>query len=268
MNNKSNQYGGWALVTGASEGIGKGFVKQCAKRGYNIVMIARRQPLLDDVANSIAEEYGVETKTLSLDLTESGCVDKIKAFCTDLDIGLLVNNAAYSFPAEFISMKESTIARQVHINVEVIAVMCHHFGNLMKARGSGGIINVSSKTGEIAMPYFAMYSATKSFISTFSEALWYEMKDHGVDVLALKPCQTATEGYLSQNPNIYGDHGIQTVEDCVDEAFSALGNHAAWLPWPPSRDDVVELRSMPLEDAINRNGAGMKSVFAKELSDL
>lgn len=258
-------YGEWALITGASEGIGKGFARVCAANGYKLLMIARRVSLLEQTANEISSEFGVEVKTLSVDLTEESSIDTIIDFCEGLEVGLLINNAAYSFPAEFLSMKASHIQRQIMINVQVIAMLSHHFGNAMKQRSRGGIINVSSKTGEIAMPYFAMYSATKAFISTFSESLWYELKDYGVDVLALKPCQTATEGYLSQNPNSWGD-GIQSVEDCVAEAFSALGKHAGWLPWPSSRDDVARLRSLPLEEAIAQNGAGMKHVFASQLS--
>ncbi len=259
------RYGEWALITGASEGIGKGFARACAQRGYNLVMIARRQPLLEETANGIASEFGVQIKTLSLDLTADDAVERIQAFCESLEVGLLINNAAFAFPAEFLSMKPSAIRKQVNINVELVALLSHHFGAQMKARGRGGIINVSSKTGEVPMPYFAMYSAAKAFISTLSESLWFELKDHGVDVLALKPCQTATEGYLSQNPNEWGSDGIQSVEDCVSEAFEALGTHAGWLPWPPSRDDVRELRAMPLEDAIARNGAGMQHVFAQQL---
>lgn len=135
----------------------------------------------------------------------------------------------------------------------------------MKDRDRGAIINVSSRTGEVAMPYFAMYSATKSFITIMTESLWFELKDTNIDVVVIKPDQTATEGYLAKNPTIWGDDGVQTVEDCVNESFNALGTYAGWLTWPKSREDVKNLRSMPLEDAINVNGAGMLSVFTEQL---
>ena len=179
------RYGQWALITGASEGIGKGFAQACARQGYDLVMIARRQPLLDETANEIANTYGVKTRTLSLDLTADDAVERIQAFCEPLEVGLLINNAAFAFPAEFLSMKPSAIRKQVNINVELVALLSHHFGALMKARGRGGIINVSSKTGEVPMPYFAMYSATKAFISTLSESLWFELKDHGITLTQL-----------------------------------------------------------------------------------
>lgn len=262
--NHVEKYGGWALVTGASQGIGRRFAEVCARQGFPLVMIARRQELLESEARKISDTHGVETRTLALDLTAPGCVDAVRESCRDLEIGMLINNAAFSTPGEFLELSLSSIERQIRINVHVTAMMCHHFGNLMKARGRGAIINVSSRTGEVAMPYFAMYSATKSFVSVFSEALWFELKGHGVDVLALKPDQTATEGYLSMNPGDWGE-GIQTVEDCVSEAFDALGRHAGWLSWPPSREDVRHLRSIPLEEAIAVNGAGMKQVFARQL---
>ena len=110
-----------------------------------------------------------------------------------------------------------------------------------------------------------MYCATKSFISILTEALWFELKDTNVDVVVVKPDQTATEGYLSKNPTIWGDAGVQTVEDCIEESMSALGTYAGWLTWPKSRDDVKNLRDMPLEEAISVNGAGMLSVFTDQL---
>lgn len=265
--NNVEKYGRWALITGASEGIGKGFARQCAQQGFSLVMIARREELLESAAKEIRDEYGVETKSLSLDLTAPGCDETIKEFCKHLEIGLLINNAAFRMPSEFLKLSADNIGRQIYINIHVTAMLSHHFGALMKERGRGAIINVSSKTGEVAMPYFAMYSAAKAFISTLSEAIWFELKDHGVDVLALKPCQTATEGYLRRNPNTWGDEGVQTIEDCVSEAFGALGKHAGWLPWEPSRGDVVALRSMPLEDAITRNVEGMKQVFGAQLAE-
>lgn len=262
----SAKYGRWALITGASEGIGKGFAIACAQRGFALIMIARRKALLESSAQELRDSYGVEVKTLSLDLTAPESIETITTFCKGLEVGMLINNAAYSFPAEFLSMKKSQLMKQIQINMQVVTLLSHHFGELMKQRQRGAIINVSSKTGEVPMPYFAMYSATKAFISTLSEALWFELKEHGVDVLALKPCQTATEGYLAKNPNAWGD-GIQSVEDCVNQAFFALGQYAGWLPWESSRADVAELRAMPLEEAIARNGAGMKQVFGKQLAD-
>ena len=260
-----SKYGPWALITGASEGIGKGFARHCAQQGLNLLMIARREDVLETAAQEMRDEYSVEARTLSLDLTSPGCMDQIKAFSRDAEVGILVNNAAFSFPSEFLKVKAGVLEKMLNINVNLSVMLNHHFGGLMTERGNGAIINVSSKTGIIPMPYFAMYSASKSFLSTLSEALWYELKDSGVDVLALEPCQTATEGYLRRNPTIWGEEGIQTVEDCVNEAFSALGQKASWLPWPPSRGDVEVLRAMPLEDAISRNGDGMKEVFGKVL---
>lgn len=259
------KYGLWALITGASEGIGKGFADYCASRGQNILMIARREEVLATAAEHVRETYGVEVKTLSLDLTCENAMDAIETFADGLEIGMLVNNAAFSFPTQFVAMKRRQLQKQLNINVQLSVMLNHHFAGIMKGRGRGAIINVSSKTGIVAMPYFAMYSASKAFLSTLSEALWYELRDSGVDVLALQPCQTASEGFLRKSTNVWGDEGIQSVEDCVAEAFSALGNKASWLPWQPSRGDVQDLLMMPREDAIRRNAEGMKHVYGDEL---
>ena len=255
-----------ALITGSSQGIGKGFARRLAGEGFNLVMTARRGDVLEAAAAELAEEFGVQTRTLAMDMTAPGAIECIKEFVTDIEIGFLVNNVAFSKPAPFLDLSEDNLSKQIYVNVEVVAKLTSHFGKLMRARDRGAIINVSSRTGEIAMPYFAMYCATKSFISILTEAIWFELKDTNVDVLVVKPDQTATEGYLAKNPTIWGDAGIQTVEDCIEESMSALGERAGWLTWPKSRDDVKALRSMPLEEAISVNGAGMLSVFTDQLS--
>lgn len=265
MDKLVNKYGGWALVTGSSQGIGKGFAKRLAAEGFNLVMTARREEMLEASALELRNEFGIETRILALDMTQSGAIEQLQDFVADLEIGFLVNNVAFSRPAPFFDLSESNICKQIYCNVEVVARLSHHFGNKMAERNRGAIINVSSRTGEVAMPYFGMYCATKSFISILTEALWFELKDTNIDVLVTKPDQTATEGYLSNNPVIWGDEGVQTVEDCIDESMSALGKYAGWLTWPKSRDDVKNLRSMPLEEAIAVNGAGMLSVFTQQL---
>ena len=265
MQNLADKYGGWALVTGSSQGIGKGFARRLAQEGFNLVMTARRAEILEASARELAEEFGVQTRTLALDMTQAGAIEQVQEFVADIEIGFLVNNVAFSKPAPFLSLSESNLSKQIYCNVEVVAKLSNHFGRLMQERNRGALINVSSRTGEIAMPYFAMYCATKSFISILTESLLFELKDTDVDVLVIKPDQTATEGYLSKNPTIWGDAGVQTVEDCINESFAALGTYAGWLTWPKSRDDVKNLRGMPLEEAIAVNGAGMLSVFSEQL---
>lgn len=260
-----NKYGGWALITGSSQGIGKGFARRLAGEGFNLVMTARRPEILEQSAKELSEEFGIQTRTLALDMTQTGAIEQLQDFVADLEIGFLINNVAFSKPAPFLDLSEANIGKQIYCNVEVVARLSHHFGRLMRERDRGAIINVSSRTGEVAMPYFAMYCATKSFISILTESLWFELKDTNVDVVVVKPDQTATEGYLSKNPTIWGDDGIQTVEDCVEESMSALGKYAGWLTWPKSRDDVKALRDMLLEDAISVNGEGMLSVFTEQL---
>ena len=260
-----NKYGGWAVITGSSQGIGKGFARRLASEGFNLVMTARRIEVLDESARELRDEFGIETRTLSMDMTQTGAIERLKDFTSDLDIGFLVNNVAFSKPAPFLDLSEDNIGKQIYCNVEAVARLTSHFGKQMRERDKGAIINVSSRTGEIAMPYFAMYCATKSFISILTESLWFELKDTNVDVVVVKPDQTATEGYLSKNPTVWGDAGIQTVEDCIEESMSALGKYAGWLTWPKSREDVKALREMPLEEAISVNGAGMFSVFTEQL---
>ncbi len=268
MTKKLSEYGQWALITGGSQGIGYGFAERCAADGLNVALVARREEILNESAQKLRDQYGVEVRTLALDCTKPEAFDQIAEFVSDVEINVLVNNVAFSFPGEFVEFKMSSIEKCINVNVVLTTKMTRHFGQKMKQNGKGALINVSSLTGEVAMPYFALYSATKACISTLTQSIWFEMKDYGVDVLVIKPDQTATEGFLAMNPDVMKEFGLQTVEECVEESLASLGKEPACMTQPMTRDHIQKTRAMPLHDAIIQNGTNMKKLFSQQLESV
>ena len=180
------KYGPWALVAGASDGVGAAFAEGIAERGVNVVLVARRQGVLDEVAAGIEARTGVETRTLAVDLAEHDATSAIAAATDDLDIGFLVYCAGADPNFEpFLANPIDTAEAMVHRNCVVPMQLCHHFAPAMVDRRSGGIVVFGSGAGLAGGPNMVAYGATKAFDMVFAEALWSELHDKGVDVLGL-----------------------------------------------------------------------------------
>lgn len=209
------KYGPWALVTGASAGIGEEFVRQLAERGLNVMLVARRAEKLEGIAESIKADYGVSTRVFGCDISGEDFLELIDGASADLDIGLLVNNAgAASYHGRFLNRELDLIRQSIHFSITVQLSLIHHFGNKMAERGRGGIIQVGSATGHLPMPYMVEYSSCKAFQLTMGEGLHYEMKRQGIDVLVLSPGPTKTERV---------DFGLE-VDRVVSVGLNKLGD--------------------------------------------
>ena len=182
----ATKYGPWALVAGASDGVGAAFAEGLAERGVNVVLLARRQAVLDQVAAEIADRTGVQTRTLAIDLAEPGAASQVVDATADLEIGLLVYCAGADPNFEpFLANPIETAEAMVQRNCIVPMQLCHHFAPAMVQRGSGGIVLFGSGAGLAGGPNMVAYGATKAFDMVFTEALWGELHDKGVDVLGL-----------------------------------------------------------------------------------
>ncbi len=182
-----------AVVTGASSGIGEEFARQLARRGYHLVLVARRKDRLDLLATIVSGVHDTTAEVLPADLTSdegvSTVVDRI-----DLgDIGLLVNNAGVGSVGEFASLPVERETEQLDLNARALLRLTHAALGPMIERGSGAIINVASMAGYQPVPYNATYAATKAFVLNFSEALHEEAKPRGVTVTCLCPGPVRTE---------------------------------------------------------------------------
>ena len=192
----ADRYGPWALVTGASEGTGRSFARQIAAQGVPPILVARRAQPLADLADEIRAESGVECVTAPIDLAAPDANERIVAAVGRRDVGLLVCNAgADPNGSRFLDRDLSAWVQLVQVNVMTTMKLSHHFAGLMKKRGRGGLLLVSSGACYGGASFLAAYSASKAFVLGFAEGLWAELRPHGVDVLTLVMGQTDTPAF-------------------------------------------------------------------------
>ncbi|HUT80295.1 MAG TPA: SDR family NAD(P)-dependent oxidoreductase [Candidatus Bathyarchaeia archaeon] len=203
-NNMKNDFGPWALIAGASEGLGAAFAREIASKGINVALIARQKDLLDELSKEFKTKYQVETKILQMDLASPDILEKVKSATKDLEIGLLVYNAAVSLIGAFHNFEIEQHLKTIEVNCKAPILLTYYFGKKMKERGSGGIILMSSLAGLQGNPLHAHYSATKGYNMNLAEALWYEMKNHGVKVMACVAGATRTPNYVNSKPKRAG----------------------------------------------------------------
>jgi uncharacterized protein len=184
-----------ALVTGASSGIGAEFARTCAARGDDLVVVARDERRLDDLAEALEKEHGTEVEVLAADLTTSTgtAVVEARLESNDPPVDLLVNNAGFGTFGKFADLPREPEAHEIQLNVVALVRLCHAALPGMVERGRGGIINVSSLAGYQPTPLNATYGGTKAFVTSFSHALHEEVKGTGVNVMVLCPGFTRTE---------------------------------------------------------------------------
>jgi uncharacterized protein len=233
----ASKYGPWAVVAGASDGVGAAFAEGLAERGVNVVLLARRQAVLDEVAASITEQTGAQTRTLAVDLAEPGATAAVADSTRDLEVGTLVYCAGSDPNFEpFLANSIEAAEAMVHRNCVVPMQLCHHFAPAMVERGRGGIVIFGSGAGFVGGPNIVTYSATKAFDMVLAEGLWAELHDKGVDVLGLILSKTDTRalrrlehsrgqiGSLDEPPSF-----AAAVEDVIAEAFGNLANGPTWI---------------------------------------
>jgi uncharacterized protein len=228
----ATKYGPWAIVVGASDGVGALFAERIASEGVNVVLVARRQHMLDQVAEGIRGRTDAQTRTLPVDLTDADASETIIDAAADIDIGMLVYCAGgdpnyQPFLANPVSAAESLLQR----NCLVLMRLCHHFARPMVERGRGGIVNFTSGAALAGGRNMVAYGGTKAFDMVFTEGLWVELQDKGVDVLGLVLGMTDTpalrkleyeRGRLESLDEV--PKGAVTAASVVDEAFANLGN--------------------------------------------
>ncbi|KAM4845793.1 very-long-chain 3-oxoacyl-CoA reductase [Thomomys bottae] len=189
--------GAWAVVTGSTDGIGKSYAEELAKRGMKIVLISRSQDKLNQVSSAIKEKFKVETRTIAVDFTSEDIYDKIKAGLADLEVGVLVNNVgvSYEYPEYFLDIPDldNTIKKLINTNVLSVCKVTQLVLPGMVERSKGVILNISSASGMLPVPLLTVYSATKAFVDFFSQCLHEEYKSKGIFVQSVLPYFIATK---------------------------------------------------------------------------
>ncbi len=234
MNTFNDQYGPWALITGASSGIGAEFARQLAAKGLNLVLVARREERLCALARALESAHPIAVTIIPVDLTTTDFLAVIQQATDGLEIGLLVNNAGVMPTGRFLDHDLEQELRQLKLNTRAPLILTHHFGRPMAERGRGGLLFLASMTAFQGTPSASLYAATKAFDLVLAEGLHVELKEAGVDVLALAPGFTATElaGELDFSGTPIKPMPTRPV---VQAALRALGRKAVVVPGSQNR---------------------------------
>lgn len=187
--------GDWALVTGASSGIGREFAIQLAAAGLNVVLVARREALLEQLAAELRTQHGIQTLALPMDLARPQAARAIRQRLRDANIviRLLCNNAAFGRWGRWEDGRAAVDEDMIAVNVTALVALCRTFLPDLLAHQTSAIVNLSSPAAYQPVPYMALYAASKAFVASFSQALHEELSDRGVLVQTLVPGPTATE---------------------------------------------------------------------------
>lgn len=242
------RYGPWAVVAGGSLGMGAEYSRQLARRGLRIVIVAEASEPLDTLASALAAEHGVETRAVLADLGTPEGLERVASATRDLDVGLLVYNAAHSVVGRFLDVPLAERLRMLDVNCRGPLVLCDHFGRRMAARGRGGMVLVSSLSGFQGQAMVGTYAATKAFDLVLAESLWDELGEHGVDVLAFCPGATRTPNFMATQPRPTGVLSAPLMDPAatVAEALSALGRGPTAIAGRANRASAFVLhRALP-----------------------
>jgi short-subunit dehydrogenase len=224
-----DRYGPWALVAGASEGIGAAFATALAEAGFSLVLIARRREPLAALGAELGARFGHAVESVALDLGAADLETQLLAIARDKDIGLIVYNAALSIVAPFLETSLADKQRILDVNARGPLVAAHVFGERMAARGGGGIILLSSLTAFWGSAWVATYGATKAFNLSLGEALALEFGERGIDVLVSCAGATRTPGFVQALTGRKAPRAM-SPEAVAKETLAALRTRGAFVP--------------------------------------
>ena len=185
--NFKKRYGEWAVITGASSGIGRASAVELAGIGLNLVLIARHQAELEKLARELSDQHGVQTRVVASDLATLSGIKNVATEAKDLDVGLLVTAAGFGTTGPFLEATIEDEFAMLDVNCRAVLALSLHFGRRLAQRGRGGVVLFGSLVGFQGTPHAAHYAATKAYIQTLGEALHLELARQGVDVLVSAP---------------------------------------------------------------------------------
>ena len=226
------RYGTWALVTGASGGIGEAFAHELAQTGLNLILIARSLSKLEGLSERLIAAHGIETRVLQADLGASEDVERVGAEIIGLDIGLYVANAGFGTSGPFADNDLDTELNMIDVNCRALAALAHPIADAMRQRGRGGMVFLSSIVAFQGVAHSANYAATKAFVQTLAEGLALELKSYNVDVLSSAPGPVAT-GFATRADMQVG--GSDTPEAVAKATLRALGRTRTARPGVQSK---------------------------------
>lgn len=235
-------YGSWAVVTGASSGIGRAIAVSLAAAGFNLVLVARRRTVLDQIAADLTNQYGIQAQAIALDMELESSIGALETATHDLDIGLLVGAAGFGTSGSFLNASLSQEIAMLNVNCRSLLELSWFFGRRFAQRGRGGIVLMSSIVGFQGTPFAAHYAATKAYVQALGEALSVELAPLGIDVLAAAPGPTHS-GFADRA-------GMRLrlalkPEEIAQPILAALGHRSTVLPGFLSKLLTYSLMPLP-----------------------
>jgi len=256
------KYGPWALVTGASSGIGEQFARRLARAGFSLLLVARRAERLRTLEKELGRRRRIEVIGLAEDLTDRAALDRIVAAATARDLGLVVSNAGFGLKGPFELDERAKLEAMFDTNARAPLLLLHALLPGLIKRGRGGIILTGSVEGEAPFPWSSAYAATKAFIHSLGLGLAGELAGTGVDLLVLEPGATDTEALPMQGFAAASIPGLMTAADVAKQALAQLGRTPLHIPGKDNRKLVSAMRRMPKDRLVAFNAANMAGALA------
>lgn len=244
------RYGPTALVAGAAVGLGAAWADALAARGLDLVLVDRDAEPLARTAGAVRAAHGVTVDAVTLDLGRPDLLSALDAAIAERTIGLAVYNAALGTVAPFLELPPEHLDAMLAVNCRGPLLLAHAVAPGMIRRGRGGIVVMSSLSGNVGSAQLSVYAASKAFDLVFADSLWAELRPHGVDVLAVQPGSTRTPGWLSSQPADAAGVPVMEPSEVVAEALAALGHEPLLVPGEMNRQGAAVLAALPRRQAI------------------
>lgn len=221
------EFGPWAIVTGASSGIGEGFARQLATDGFNLILVARRIALLNKIGHELQQDFGIQFRAMEADLGEPDAPQKIIEATKDLDVGLLISNAGTGKVSRFLNMEEDDHKLFIQLNALSHMSLAHHFGRQFAKRKKSGVLFTGAMGASDGVPFMASMASSKAFLLSLGKSLHHEFRNSGIHITVLIASPTLTPIVAK----LGFDKGMPMkpilVVQCVEEALVALRNNRA-----------------------------------------
>jgi hypothetical protein len=239
------KYGDWALITGATSGIGAELTSQIAAKGVNVLLVARKENELAMHAASLKERYGIEVETVSADLSTEDGINRVKKI--ERQIGLLVLAAGIEVNGAFEKTSLEQELKVIQLNVVATLQLTHHFSQSMVERGKGGILLIASLSGHMPNPYFSNYAGSKAYVLNLGASLYGELKPKGVDISVLSPGLTKTP-MVADNGMDWSKTPMKPMDPSIvaEVGLNGLGKQLLSVPGGKNKMMAWMAKHMPL----------------------
>jgi short-subunit dehydrogenase len=259
-----SEYGPWALISGASSGIGEAFAKALAEKKLNLVLVARRLDRLQALAETLQKNHAIECKCIATDLSDVSAINAMLCETQDLDIGLIISNAGFGLKGPHHLNNADEMQAMINVNCTAPTLISHHFTPRLIERKRGGLIITGSMEGYLGFPYSAAYAASKAYVHSLGESLWVELGQHGIDTLVLAPGATDTEALSLQGFDAKDMPNLMSGEDVAHFALKKLKQGPIQIAGTANRIATKMLAALPRRWGVRASGKAMWSSLPEE----